>query len=200
VARRNDHSREELHRLILDAARAHVMEQGMEALNARAIATAIGYSPGTLYNVFENLDDIVVHLNAETMDLLYDALTETLPEAPEAALHHLANRYAQFAADNRPVWQMLFDYAFAEALVLPDWYLDRINRLFAVVDAPLHQLAAAAGEQAQRDLTFAFWSATHGSCTLLIGRRYHIFDAYDVQQVLRRTVETFVQGLRQGRH
>ena len=41
-------------------ARGIVAENGLSALTARKVAQAIGYSPGTLYNVFDDLDDLIV--------------------------------------------------------------------------------------------------------------------------------------------
>ena len=195
MARRNDHTRKELHSLILSAARDLAAEKGIDALNVRAIAKMIGYSPGTLYNVFDNVDDLVVHLNAETMDRLYAELMEGMPTDPKAALHHMANGYAAFAVRNRSLWQLLFEYAFAEELELPDWYLERIYRLFGIVEAPLSALAPALPAEKRRDLTFALWSATHGACTLLIGRNYRIFEPYSAQNILGGLVEMFITGL-----
>lgn len=195
MARRNDHTREELHGLILGAGRELVADKGLEALNVRAIAKMIGYSPGTLYNVFDNVDDLVVHLNAETMDQLYTELMDGMPDDPKAALHHLADGYATFAINNRPIWQLLFEYAFAEELELPGWYLERIYRLFGIVEAPLSQLVPALPVEKRRDLTFALWSATHGACTLLIGRSYRIFEPYKSENILRDLVDLFIDGL-----
>lgn len=199
MARRNDHTRKELHGLILGAARDLAAEKGLDALNVRAIAKMIGYSPGTLYNVFDNVDDLVVHLNAETMDQLYAELMVDMPADPKASLHHMASGYAAFAVDNRPVWQLLFEYAFAEELELPDWYLERIYRLFGIVEAPLSALAPTLPEEKRRDLTFALWSSTHGACTLLIGRSYRIFEPYNAENILRGLVDTFIDGLQAGK-
>ena len=58
MGRRSSHTAEELRELILDASTALISEGGLASLSAREVARRIGYSPGTLYNVFENLDDV----------------------------------------------------------------------------------------------------------------------------------------------
>ena len=68
MARRKDHSHEQLHTMATDAARELAEEEGLRGITARRIADKIGYSAGTLYNVFENLDDLIVHLNGSTLD------------------------------------------------------------------------------------------------------------------------------------
>ncbi len=55
MGRRAVHSPEELRQLILDASRTIVETNGISGLSAREIARVIGYSPGTLYNIFETL-------------------------------------------------------------------------------------------------------------------------------------------------
>jgi AcrR family transcriptional regulator len=60
MARRSDHSRDELYNLAMTAARDIVRREGMAALTARGLATAIGYSPGTLYNLFDSLDELAL--------------------------------------------------------------------------------------------------------------------------------------------
>ena len=68
MARRSDHSREELYALILDSARSIVEEDGFSGLTARRVASSIGYAPGTIYNLFSNLDDLILHLRGKVLD------------------------------------------------------------------------------------------------------------------------------------
>ena len=74
MARRSDHSREELYEMALAAARDIVVADGLSGLTVRRVATAIGYSPGTLYNVFDDFYELVIHLNSRTLDAFYGHL------------------------------------------------------------------------------------------------------------------------------
>ena len=47
MARRSDHSREELYDLALSAAREIAEAEGLRGLTARRIAEKIGYTPGS---------------------------------------------------------------------------------------------------------------------------------------------------------
>ncbi len=75
MGRRSDHSRDNLRAMILEAARAILAADGLRGLTARRIAKAIGYSPGTLYNFFTNIDELILHVNAQTLDVVYDRLS-----------------------------------------------------------------------------------------------------------------------------
>ena len=67
MARRSDHSREELRAMALKAGREIIMEQGVKNLTTRAVAKRMGYSPGTLYMLFENADDLKFAINVGTL-------------------------------------------------------------------------------------------------------------------------------------
>ncbi len=71
MARRKDHSREELKDLILQAAWKIVGAEGYEGLTARRVAAEIGYAPGTIYNLFASMDDLCQQLCGRTLDDLY---------------------------------------------------------------------------------------------------------------------------------
>ena len=102
MGRRSDHTREELHELALDAAERIIEEEGLKSLTVRRVASAIGYSHGTLYNVFADLDDLIVHLNGRTLDALYEALKDIPVEGePEAALMQLSKGYIAFSRSHR---------------------------------------------------------------------------------------------------
>ncbi len=68
MGRRSIHSPEQLRELIVQAATEIIQQDGLEGLSAREIATRINYSPGTLYNVFENLDDLLLTIEARLLD------------------------------------------------------------------------------------------------------------------------------------
>ncbi len=71
MARRSDHSREEIKELALNATEEIVAEAGFQALSARKVASAIGYTVGTIYLVFKNLDDLIMQVNARTLETLF---------------------------------------------------------------------------------------------------------------------------------
>ena len=54
MGRRNEHSRDEIKEMAIEAGKKIIVEEGFSNLGARKIARAIGYTVGTLYNVFDN--------------------------------------------------------------------------------------------------------------------------------------------------
>ena len=78
MGRRSDHSREELEEMAIDAAAKIVETEGFQSLTARKVASKIGYTVGTLYHVFRNFDDLVIHLNARTIDEMAELIQKAV--------------------------------------------------------------------------------------------------------------------------
>jgi AcrR family transcriptional regulator len=111
LARRSDHSREQLHQLALSAARAIVVKEGLRGLSTRRIATILGYSPGTLYQLFADIDDIIMQLNSATLEGLFLACVGVdFSDDPEQVLDDLAARYIQFVGAHPQLWSALFEH------------------------------------------------------------------------------------------
>ena len=167
MGRRSDHSREELAALALDAARKIVELEGLRGLTARRVARDIGYTIGTIYNHFENLDDLIMRLNGQTLDALYTGLTQTpLGDEPVAALRTLTERYLQFTSQNPRLWASLFEFHPSEGQGLPDWHGEKILRLLGLVERALAPLLAHGTEAQRLHCARVIWSSLHGICSL----------------------------------
>src|SRR5579862_2913529 len=104
--------RQELKGALIEAAERVISVRGLEALRARDLATEVGCAIGAIYNVFPNLDALIIEVNARTLRsferFLADA--EKAPPRPGenaaiAELVQLALVYLAFAVANRPRWR-----------------------------------------------------------------------------------------------
>src|SRR5947207_10890092 len=94
---RREREREEVRRKILDAARDLFMTEGYEKVTMRRIAEAIEYSPTTIYNHFEDKDDLVQALCFEDFGRLFEHLqAQAAPADPLQAIRQLGLAYARF--------------------------------------------------------------------------------------------------------
>ncbi len=98
ITERREREREEVRSKILDAARDLLMQEGYERVTMRRIAEAIEYSPTTIYNHFEDKEDLVRSLCDRDFGRLLGALAdEAQLEDPVAWLRQLGLAYARFA-------------------------------------------------------------------------------------------------------
>ena len=84
MARRNEHSPQQIKERVLQAAETLVNEEGLAALKVREIAMEIGYTVASIYAVFDNMADLILQLNGRTLDDLATQLAEIPPaQSPE---------------------------------------------------------------------------------------------------------------------
>jgi len=168
MARRNDHNRNEISDLALVAAEKIILEQGPEGLSTRKIATKIGYTVGTLYLLFENLDELIIQINARTLDRLHLLITDLARQqlAHQDRLTQLAQIYIHFAYGDPHRWTLIFEHHLPNRQPMPGWYVEKTMRVFAVVEASLKPLAPHRNEREISQAACALWAGIHGICIL----------------------------------
>lgn len=168
MGRRSTHTPEELRELIVDAARSIIQKDGLAGLSARTIAHRIGYSPGTLYNVFKNLDDLILNVEARLLDELDARLTSASASAdPQHSIQLLAHEYLAFTQQHPRLWNLLFEHNLPADFPVPDWYRDKLETLLKHVERAMTmssggRLEGAAAQRAAR----VMWAGVHGITSL----------------------------------
>ncbi|MCB1484920.1 MAG: TetR/AcrR family transcriptional regulator [Hyphomicrobiaceae bacterium] len=171
MGRRSSHSPEELRQLILQSAREIVQKSGTNALSARAIAKNIGYSPGTLYNVFKNLDELQMTIQGS---LLEEALSElrSLPERmpSDARLRALCDGYIDFALRNKQLWNLLLlpEHRNSGATTIDD----NFNGIIALLESAIKSAMPHAREPEVKDYAQALWASIHGISEIAVAGRF----------------------------
>jgi len=196
VARRSDHSRDELYRLATVAARKIVETRGIEALTARSVADAIGYSPGTLYNVFDNFEALIVRLNGSTLDKLHDELS-AIPRMgrPAQDLRALLAAYLGFQEANPNLWTALFGYSLAPGHPLPDWYTAKVERVLGLVEAALEPLFAPGEREDLGNAARILWASVHGICSLSLTGKLRTVTTQSLEEMTETLMACFVYSL-----
>ena len=197
MARRSDHNREELYQMALTAAREIVVADGHRALTARNVAERIGYSAGTLYNLFANLDELFLHLNGSTLEQLHDDLASLRPSGnPEADLHALLDRYLAFTAAQPQLWALIFEHRLPAGMDLPDWYQGKVDRVLALLEEALSPLFNAGQEAQKKESARVLWASLHGIWSLAIAGKLGIVTMEPVGAMARTLIRTYLAGLR----
>ena len=150
--------------LVLIAERV-IAEKGLGALRARDLAAEAECAVGAIYNVFGDLTDLVLTVNARTFHRLGADVAEALAAAPQDPVEQLvvmAQAYHHFAAANHLSWRALFDVERAAGEAAPDWYLEEMGRLFTYISDPLAVIFPERDREDLALLTRALFSSVHG--------------------------------------
>lgn len=167
MARRSDHTREELMHLAVRLGGARIEAQGYAHFSARALAQDMGYSVGTLSHVFGNIDGLILQINANTLDFFYDFIVQRLEHARADSdpLRSIAFAYLAFAREHRFRWLALYEHA--PIREVPDWYLDKLARFFTLVEQALNrETPEQAITPAMQRSARLLWAGVHGICLL----------------------------------
>jgi len=196
MARRSDHSREELREMALAAAEQIVVEQGYDGLSARKVAAAIGYTVGTLYLVFENIDDLILNINARTLDRLHARMTESQAGSGNSRDYvlQLCHAYIRFADEDPHRFALVFEHRLSEGQKVPSWYQEKISRMFALVEKGLEPLAAQSSPHEITQAARALWGGVHGICILAITDTLGVAGVDSVQELTSSLISNYLKG------
>lgn len=197
MGRRSDHRPEVLHAMALAAARRVLAEEGLSGLTVRRVAQEIGYSPGTLYNHFANLDDLVLQANAETLDHLLQRLRglQNREAEPEQVLREMARAYITETRTAPRLWSAVFEHRMAKGSELPDWFPGHIARLFEPVEAAITPLFGPGCEADCRRAARVLWSALHGITSLVLSQKLDLATGLSAEDLADDLVTNYLAGL-----
>jgi len=165
MARRSDHTRDQLHQMMLDAARHVAATDGPEAITARRIAGDIGYSPGTIYQLFDNLDALIVALKSVILAEILERLDAVnLSGKVRADVLALVDGYLTYERDEPALWRTLFDFSLPGGSEIPESFSHQIAGGLTRVEHALAPFGLSATEQATAARTL--WAGLHGIISL----------------------------------
>ena len=175
MARRYDHTRDEIRQMAITAGTLLIETSGFAKFSARRVAKEIGYSVGTLYNVFENYDELILRINAQTLTEIIEKMQKVLlhAQSPQKMLAQVSDLYINFAIDHFNRWSCLYEYRSVHQKVLPDWYLIKVNQLFKIIESILMMGLCKKQENAEQSAK-VIWASVHGICQLSLSGRIDI--------------------------
>lgn len=194
MARRSEHSLEEIRTMVLNAAEAIVIEGGYSALTMRKVAVEIGYTVGTIYMVFENMSDLILHINGRTLDNIAEVIERAEIKEGECSLEVLSKLYLEYANRNYNRWSLIFEHRLPPGSEVPAWYRNNIERVFNRFETEFALLGPEKGFQKNRQAARALWAAIHGITMLSLSGKLDIIGVDDAEKSLLLLVRSFISG------
>lgn len=189
MARRKDHTREELTQLAIDSGRDIVRTEGVPALTARKVAAHMGYTPGTLYNLFENIDGLACAINTQTLEAFAQTVRAKLHSADtaELGLRAICQAYLDLHATEPQLWTLVFATPLS---MKSESYHTAVHQVFDQVIAAITPLSASP-TTARRDAKI-IWSTLHGICLLQQSGKLDITEQDSPETLVARFLEQFL--------
>jgi len=158
----------------------------------------IGYSPGTLYNIFENLDDVLLTLQIQLLARTVEHM-KRVPIGPngEDNIDALTHAYIEFALANRRMWNLLFAHSVPSPSTVPAPFHEHLNNLADIVHKGLSPLVP---KEATGDLDTAaraLFAGVHGIAAVAASEKGVHLTPATAQTFAKELTSNFVKGLRQ---
>lgn len=196
-----------LHDALVRAAESGIAEHGLASLRARDLAGEVGCALGAIYNVFPNLDALILEVNRRTLADLERFIVAESGGAPSAAavaghgrhvLAELASRYLAFAERHPLRWRAVFEHRLPADMAVPDWYLGEQARLFGYVELTLRDIQPGLSQAESALLARTVFSAVHGIVSLGLDEKLGAVPITALQAQLRAMLTAFSDGLAGG--
>jgi len=187
MASKTETRRAELREKLIDIAEHTIATEGLSALRARDLAAKAGCAVGAIYNVFGDLTELALAVNARTFHRLGEAVIADLENAPEDNLERLVVMglaYHRFAANNYLSWSAIFDVERPSGQAAPDWYIAEMEKLFGHIIGPLTQMFPDESLENRILLTRALFSSVHGIVVLGLDEARISVPAGDIERMI----------------
>jgi len=177
-----------LREALIDAAEAQIAKGGLSTLKARPLAQEAGCSLGAIYNIFDDLDALVMAVNGRTFRRLGGFVSAGVKEAaaqdPNAQLVAMSHAYLHFASDQTHLWRALFDLEMSAEGPVPQWYLEELGAVFGLIAVPLARLFPDMA-RAELDLMVrGLFSSVHGIVLLGLEQRISAVPLDQIERML----------------
>src|SRR5476649_724194 len=107
-----------LREALVASAQRIISQRGYQALRARDVTQDVGCALGAIYNLFPDLDALILAVKDRTLDILEGEIAKKIPpgkrlpgngaspaQAAEKNLQELARLYLAFASEHPKLWQ-----------------------------------------------------------------------------------------------
>lgn len=160
--------------MIIAEGHRQMNETGYARFSAREVAKRIGYSIGTIYNVFGSYDRLILAINGRTLDMWRRMLEARLSAGSADPLRAGIEAYFDFALQNRHAWTAVFDFRLPEGEETPEDYQVQVRSIMEVTVRLLTEILPADQSERARALAPSLLAIVHGHCFFKLNRTFDI--------------------------
>jgi AcrR family transcriptional regulator len=185
---------ESLRNKLIAHATSHIEANGLQDLRARTLAQAAGCSVGAIYNIFIDLDALILTVNANTLEKIGAKMAAIPPTTPAQQFQDLAAAYLQFAVTHPGLWDALFTHRLPAGIEAPDWFMAIQAAAFSHIEAPLRTIRPDLAATELPLLARSIFAAIHGIVAFGLEHRTGPIDL----PALKRQVTTIAAAMATG--
>jgi len=190
--------RAKLRQALIESAEQAIAAKGLAGLKTRDLASQIGCANGAVYNLVEDIDELILRVGSRTLRRLDAALQLAEANGPAESgetLVRIALAYCDFAAANLELWRALFEHRMAPDKPVPEWSVADQMELFRHIYAPLAALLPDRSPAELGVTARSLFSAVHGMVALGLEQKLVAVPIAALRSEIRSIVTAMVHGL-----
>src|SRR5512144_1479978 len=187
----------QLESLIL-AAETAIAARGLTGLKSRELAAEIGVANGAVFNLVDDMDELILRVGSRTLARLDAALSAAESDgapSPAETLVRIALAYCDFAAENLELWRALFEHRMAPEKPVPEWAVEEQMNLFRHIYHPLANLFPERTPAELGVTARSLFSAVHGMVLLGLEQKLIAVPVSALRKEIAAIVGAVVDGL-----
>jgi AcrR family transcriptional regulator len=183
---------------LIAAAEKAIAAKGLGGLKSRELAAEIGVANGAVFNLVDDMDELILRVGSRTLARLDAALSEAessgAPSSAEA-LVRIAVAYCDFAADNLDLWRALFEHRMAPEKQVPEWAVEEQMNLFRHIYHPLAKLFPKWSKDELGITARSMFAAVHGMVSLGLEQKLIAVPVAALRDEIATIVKATIKGL-----
>jgi AcrR family transcriptional regulator len=201
ISDRKEREKQEMKKLIIDAALRMFVEEGYEKTSIRNIADKIEYSPGTIYLYYKDKDELLYAVQREAFNKLLEAFQQNATSrSPWKRLEQIAYTYVTFGMQHPDLYDLMFIIRapMNSTEEHGHWKNGELSFLY---------LTTCIGECMEKGMlrytdprvaALSIWSMSHGLVSLQVRCRFKVMqmDEEQVNQAILFAVKEFLRMIK----
>ena len=188
--------RDALRGKLVELAEKRIRRDGLAELRARDLAQEAGCALGSLYNMFEDMDALILAVNAQTLEAIDIVMVKAVAKLREASamLQALGQAYLAFARAEPLLWRALFEHHLPIGRDIPDWYAELLTRLMSRIAQPLALLQPDYTAETLAIRSRTLFAAVHGVISISLDNRFVGLAPDSLESELQRFIQLMLDG------
>ena len=183
---------------LIAAAEKAIAAKGLSGLKSRELASRIGVANGAVFNLVDDMDELILRVGSRTLARLDNALSAAESNgapSPAETLVRIAVAYCDFAADNLELWRALFEHRMAPEKPIPEWAIEEQMTLFRHIYHPLAKLFPKWSADELGITARSLFAAVHGMVSLGLEQKLIAVPVAALRDEIATIVKATIKGL-----
>jgi AcrR family transcriptional regulator len=183
---------------LVGAAEKAMAAKGLAGLKSRELAAEIGVANGAVFNLVDDMDELILRVGSRTLARLDAALSAAEASggaSPAETLERIAVAYCDFAAENLELWRALFEHRMAPEKEIPEWAIEEQMNLFRHIYHPLAKCFPKWSKDELGITARSLFAAVHGMVSLGLEQKLIAVPVAALRDEIATIVKATIKGL-----